>query len=104
MITIRATHLRHDIGRSDRRDTLHLEIVRHLLQRRRDLDLVFGEFLGASSVLGLALVGLALETALPNRAPGGDGHAFLATHGEEIALEIADRGGPAALVDHLRRR
>jgi hypothetical protein len=96
-------HLGHDIRRGHGGDALHTKIIRNLLQRRRDIDLILREPLGTTAVLGLSLIGLALESALSNRTPGSNGHPFLAAHGEEVALQIADGSGPAALVDDLAR-
>ena len=44
-------------------------------------------------------MGGGFEEAAAEGAPGGDCHAVVAAEGEYVALEVAVRGGPAALVD-----
>ena len=41
---------------------------------------------------------LQVTTYLPENAPWGDGHAFSAAHGQDLALEVAHREGPLALI------
>lgn len=68
------------------------------LERLGHGDVFWGRGAAAALLIVLALL-FGGEVAAAEGAPGADGHALVAGHGEDFALEVALCGGPAALVD-----
>lgn len=90
----------HDVRERDARNDGAL-LVRDILENPADLDsCVGGGYLPA--LLGLALL-LRLEGAASKGAPGGEGHPLTAGHGDDVPLEVALGGRPAALVNRELR-
>lgn len=87
----------HDIRQGDTGDQRPL-LVRNLLELLADGNLVLVGRAHLTTLLRLALL-FALELAAAEGAPGGQRHAFGLGHGQDVALEVAIRGVPAALVD-----
>lgn len=89
-----------DIGLGDARDDGALA-RRDRLERPADLGLGLGGLhdLRAALLLGPLPLLLGLEHAAAQGAPGREAHALGAAHGHDLALKVAGRRGPAALVD-----
>lgn len=76
--------------------------LRHPLQRIRYLDILLRQSLASPGPFAILPRLRGLEPALTQGRPRGDGHALIATHGDDLALHVADSRVPLALVDGER--
>ena len=101
--------LGHDVSKSHGGDVeftnTTTKFVSDFLKRSRDLGFPFGLLAAREGAKPLALL-LAcfdlrpgLEFAAAQDAPGGDGHAVVACHGQDVSLEVSQHDVPATLIN-----
>ena len=69
------------------------------LEFLRNLDVLVRRGPKVATLLVAFALGLGSEVAAAQCAPGAECHSFLARHGDDLALEVTLRGGPATLVN-----